>query len=256
MSSYQNPPFRFLHLKVTGSTNDDALELASKTAPSDGFCLFTDFQTGGKGQYGRKWQSETGKNLLASYIFQTSFLRLEDIFCLHLMASLSVYHHLASQGLEGLKIKWPNDLLASGQKIAGILIQNSMRAHSLVHTIVGIGINLNQDQFSDGLEAVSLKMLTGKESDLSAQAESLYYQLMQRFELIRSGQWMEMLPEYNDLLAGAGSLAACETSEGNLFQATLKWVDREGKLWLESEGKLQSYSFGSLRIRLLDQNQI
>jgi BirA family biotin operon repressor/biotin-[acetyl-CoA-carboxylase] ligase len=253
MSSYQNPPFHFLHLKVTGSTNDDALELASKTAPSDGFCVFTDFQTGGKGQYGRKWQSEAGKNLLASYIFQTAFLKIEEIFSLHLMASLAVYHHLKLQGVEGLKIKWPNDLLASGRKIAGILIQNSMRANSLVHTVVGIGINLNQERFSDDIEAVSVKMLTGKDSDPGAQAESLYYQLMQRFELIRSGKGMDMLPEYNDLLSGAGCLAECESSDGKIFKALVKWVDREGKIWLEHEGKIMDYSFGALRIRPADQ---
>lgn len=248
MSSYQNPPFRCLHLKVTGSTNDDALELASKTAPPDGFCLFSDFQTGGRGQYGRKWQSEAGKNLLASYIFQTAFLKIEDVFSLHLMASLSVYHHLSSLGLSGLKIKWPNDILVSDRKIAGILIQNSLRANNLAHTIVGIGLNLNQEEFSEDLDAVSLKMLTGRDYDPRDQAESIYGHLMRHFEKIKGGVWEEMLPEYNQSLQGLETRVSCETQEGNFFHAVIKRVDRDGKIWLQHDGKLLNYAFGELRI--------
>ena len=139
--------FKHIHLLTVDSTNRFALELISKTNPTDGFCVFSDVQTAGRGQYGREWLSESGKNLLATFIFRTQFIQLEDIFILHQLAGLSVLAAIDSVGLAGAEIKWPNDIIIHDKKIAGILIQNTLRAHHLQYSIVGIGLNVNQVDF-------------------------------------------------------------------------------------------------------------
>lgn len=110
--------FKHVYLKEVDSTNRYAIELLSKTNPNDGFCVFSDFQTEGRGQYGRSWESESGMNLLMSFVYKTqNKLSVQNPFVLNKLSSMAVWNVLGRYvDSERVKIKWPNDLLIDGDR--------------------------------------------------------------------------------------------------------------------------------------------
>ena len=112
-------------------------------------------QTSGKGQKGNVWLSEPGKNLTFSVVlkFPATDIKSElepmlayDQFVLSEITSLSIVDLLAEHGIEA-KIKWPNDIYVADRKICGMLIENSLRGEWIQHSIIGIGLNVNQRNF-------------------------------------------------------------------------------------------------------------
>ena len=127
------------------STNSQAnRELAD--APH-GSVWVADFQTAGRGQRGNKWESKAAENLTFTILLRPAFLHPSQQFLISQIASLGVLRYLNSKGLEA-KIKWPNDIYIGNRKICGMLIENSISADKMSASIVGIGLNLNQREFS------------------------------------------------------------------------------------------------------------
>lgn len=240
--------FKHIHLLTVDSTNRFALDLISKTNPTDGFCIFSDVQTEGRGQYGREWLSESGRNLLTSFIFRTQFIPLEDIFILHQLAGLSVLAALNSFGLTEAEIKWPNDIIIHDKKIAGILIQNTLRAHHLQYSILGIGLNVNQVDFKELHTACSMRTEAHQEFDLKEILSVLHQELMGRFEDLKQGRFNHWLAAYNERLYRYGQLCSFQRPDGEVFQAQIVAVNKKGELILEKENTRLHYDFGSIKM--------
>jgi BirA family biotin operon repressor/biotin-[acetyl-CoA-carboxylase] ligase len=163
------------------STNTAAAELAA-TEP-DGVAVVADFQTAGRGQYGRVWQARPGSSLLLSVA-----LRPPPEFCrpviLTAMAAVAVGDAVLTLTGVQARIKWPNDLLIRSQKVCGILIENTTA------TVIGIGLNLTQtaEEFAEaGLpDATSLALVAGKEIDVPTAAHAVIRQLDGEYERLLS----------------------------------------------------------------------
>lgn len=126
---------------------------------ADGTVWAAEFQSAGRGQRGNKWEGESAKNLAFSILFKPNNLSARKQFNISKAVSLGVRAYLSDLGVEA-KIKWPNDIYAGNKKICGILIENSVDADILSSSIVGIGININQRQFSAvAANATSLSLL-------------------------------------------------------------------------------------------------
>ncbi len=176
-----------IQLDRIDSTNSYARQLLEKQHPAEGTVITAFFQSDGRGQAFSQWESEKGKNLIASYILYPG-LRIEKIFLLNKCISVAVQQ--AFQPLmEGvsLSIKWPNDLMADNQKLAGILIENGIKDRFVSHSIVGIGVNVSQQHFKSYVPpATSLVKLTVKPYtveiilDLLNKSLSKWYSLMQQ----------------------------------------------------------------------------
>jgi len=243
---FPNPGSNYIHLLTSESTNDFAMDYLSKTIPKDGFFVLADFQTGGKGQYGRKWDSEASKNLLVSYIFDSSFLKLDQIFGLHLAGSLAMTNLLNEFRIEEIRIKWPNDLLVGGRKIAGILIQNVLKGQQLQYSVFGIGLNLNQTNFAKEHCATSLINLKGQEYPILEMAFKLRTLLQNYLDLIRNGDQRELLYKYNEQLFMRNEIAIFRKESQDSFEAMIRGVDENGMLVLEKDGSLSKHHFGEL----------
>ncbi|HPH88516.1 MAG TPA: biotin--[acetyl-CoA-carboxylase] ligase, partial [Chitinophagales bacterium] len=152
-----------MHLPSVDSTNTYAKSLIAKSSPIDGTVILADEQFAGRGQSGNVWQSEAGKNLTFSIIYQTSFLLATEQFYLNMAVSLGIWSMVNSKlSIEKnkeltihdsrftTKIKWPNDIYVNNQKIAGILIENTISGMHLKHSVIGVGLNVNQEQFPYG----------------------------------------------------------------------------------------------------------
>src|ERR1700747_2779313 len=134
-----------IELSECASVNTHATELLKAVKLPEGTVIYTKKQTAGRGQRGNTWVSEDGKNLTMCFVFHPNFLNAANSFLLSMTVSLAL-HDLLTELLtekQEVKIKWPNDILIDGKKVAGILIENVLREEQLSSSVIGIGLNLN-----------------------------------------------------------------------------------------------------------------
>lgn len=133
-------------------------------------------QTEGRGQRGNRWSSNEGENLTFSIVLKFDdrcHLRTCDHFILCEISALSVVDFLSAHDIQA-KIKWPNDIYVNDRKICGMLIENSLKSDGISHSIVGIGLNINQRNFDVNLpNPTSMSLLTGEEYDIREALEEL-----------------------------------------------------------------------------------
>ena len=187
------------------STNSYALKLLQGPQPEEGTVIQTHFQTKGKGQSNTQWQVQAGQNLTLSVIYYPSFLSISHLFYLSKACSLAVFHTIHTFLKESpLAIKWPNDILLSKQKIAGILIENQLMGNAIGSTVVGIGINVNQLDFPKNFttSATSLAIQTGKTHSLEAIRSILFQQLDTYYFKLKAAQYASIDHEYYQHLYG------------------------------------------------------
>lgn len=173
--------------------------------PIEGTVIIADEQIEGRGQRSNLWLTEPKKNLTCSYILKPVFLAAKNQFSLSAAVALALYETVSEFLPENaVKIKWPNDILVDGKKIAGILIENSLRGSNLETSIVGIGLNVNQTNFPKGLNATSLKSITKEELNIDDVLNALNSHLEKQYLRLRQGDLPSILSELNRNLFGFG----------------------------------------------------
>lgn len=160
-------------MSTIDSTNIYAMGQIKEGLAKSGSCYRADFQTQGKGQHGRVWESLIGQNLLCTYILELKQLDSEKKwvpehqigFSAAIALGIRSFFDAMTNG--DTKIKKPNDIYWRDRKAGGILIENIVRGSEWTWAVVGIGININQTQFSpDAPNPVSLKQITGLDWDI------------------------------------------------------------------------------------------
>lgn len=192
---------RIVKLDETASTNVFLQEILVNSTCFEGLVVLTKNQLQGKGQRGNTWESESGKNLTFSVLLKPNVL-IEEQFVLSQVVSLGIYDFLAKLGFEQVVIKWPNDIYVDGKKIAGILIENTLSANKIENCIVGIGLNVNQTQFSPSINATSLAILTDKEFDLKQLLSDLLKCIEFRYLQLKAGKNTQLKQDYLNVLLG------------------------------------------------------
>lgn len=157
---------RILHYDRLSSTNDLALELASKKA-AEGTVIVADYQTRGRGRFKRKWVSRPGKNLLFSILLKPRFSAQTAPILTH-FAARSVASVLQKQFSLAPKLKKPNDVLVGGKKISGVLTEAASLNDRMEYVVVGIGLNVNSRKGDLPVRATSIYLETAKKADPSA----------------------------------------------------------------------------------------
>lgn len=157
-----------IFLPEVNSTNSYAIELLKNVNQAEGTIVYTFNQTQGRGQRGNSWMSQPGQNLAISIVLKPHFLALKNLHFMYVVSALAV-HDVMTQILNNsqfdIKIKWPNDILVNGKKIAGILNENILQNTKLNYCVTGIGVNINQSDLSDLPAATSLYLLTSERHD-------------------------------------------------------------------------------------------
>ena len=157
----------YVRLEQTDSTNA-YLQRRQSECDIRNWVVSADEQTAGKGMGNNGWESEVGKNLTFSLAVDMGFLPAERQFLLSQAVPLGIIEVLDELlPAETLSIKWPNDIFYENRKLAGILINSTIKASMMDVSIIGIGLNVNQMQFQDWpTHPISLKMISGKDFDL------------------------------------------------------------------------------------------
>jgi BirA family biotin operon repressor/biotin-[acetyl-CoA-carboxylase] ligase len=185
-----------ISLHTIPSTNNYVNELL---ANNSGLCetvVTAQFQTNGRGQAGNYWESDDGKNLTLSLLLFPQYLIASSQFSLLQSVSLAITDFLKLHGISAL-IKWPNDIYVNSEKIAGILIENSVMGTTLYHSIVGIGLNVNQLKFSEmRVPATSLSKILNKQFETQSLLQQLLNCIWLRIEQLKTGQLAQIHNDY------------------------------------------------------------
>jgi BirA family biotin operon repressor/biotin-[acetyl-CoA-carboxylase] ligase len=219
-----------IKLNATASTNDYLRNLCTVQSLENYTTVTTEIQTQGKGQRGNKWISEPHKNLILSTLIKDTLTIHSSIFDLNIAISMAIISALQHFKIPKISIKWPNDILADGKKIAGILIENSFIGQNTVLSIVGIGLNVNQTNFDGFPKASSLKNITEKEFDKEEILHKIVQEIKQNCELICSGKSDVLWRKYHEFLFRKEIPSVFENPDGTKFMGIIKQVLKNGKL--------------------------
>ena len=220
-----------VRLDEASSTNTELKLLQQKNPLPEGSMVMTEFQTSGRGQAGNSWYSGKGKNLLFSFLLYPRFIQAKDQFIISRIVSLAIIRVL-QQYTENITIKWPNDIYWNDKKIAGILIENSLMGQHIEYTIVGIGLNVNEDDFPTHLpNPVSVKQITGDVFDREILLLLLRYEFLMLYQSVESGEVAPIEREYMRHLYRKDGPHWFTDAEGR-FKATIKTVLPSGHLVL------------------------
>jgi BirA family biotin operon repressor/biotin-[acetyl-CoA-carboxylase] ligase len=238
------------------STNSYASELLKNKEVPEGLIVYTNYQSAGRGQSGNKWESQENKNLLISIILFPNMIKPADQFLLSMVISLGICDFL-QRYTDVISIKWPNDIYVNDDKIAGILIENSIMGDIIEHTIAGIGININQENFlSNAPNPVSLCTLTGRQYDLPECLGQLASDLDKRYKSLISGAPEGLKNDYISHLYRHMQWSKFRDMKG-IFTGRISDVSDEGRLRVElKQGKVNEYSFKEIEFVKSDQNQL
>lgn len=240
--------WKIIHIDETDSTNrwlqqhgDGSFcvnaDLHKKNRP---LCVLADYQTAGRGCGSNKWESERGKNLLFSILTHPLELPIMKQFHISRAISLAICEAL-DQHIGDVSIKWPNDIYWRDGKLGGILIENRLQGKMIRDSIIGVGLNVNQQVFhSDAPNPVSLWQIHGQQTDRKALLEDI----LQRFGLLMGEDLEKRYFARLYRSRGFHPYADCQGA----FMAEIIDVEPDGHLLLRDEdGKERRYAFKEVR---------
>lgn len=226
-----------------GSTNAEMQRLLGIGDLEEGIVIRADYQSAGKGHQGSTWMSQRGKNLLFSVLLTPVSLPAEEAFHLSRIVSLSLIELLGKQRINA-KIKWPNDILVGSRKICGILIENSITGGAISRAVLGIGLNVNQEQFDASIPApTSMILEKGCHFDIQPLLTEFRRILGKWYGILLEGQGDRIMDRYRACLYRLDKPARYADHTG-VFTARILDVGPEGELELILEGgEVRRYGF-------------
>lgn len=220
----------FIKLNAIDSTNDFLKALASNQKVENFTIVTAKSQWKGRGQMGTQWQTEESKNLITSILIKKTISNTELIFVLNIAVAISIIEALKNFKIPDLSIKWPNDIMSGNKKIAGILIENNIKESGKIQSIVGIGLNVNQTNFSNLPKASSLKVITGADYDI----EEILFKIIDEIKLniatIKSENSEMLWEKYHNLLFKIGKPVVFENANQEKFMGIIQKVNKNGQL--------------------------
>ena len=235
--------------RVLDSTNAEALRRLEMGAVAP-FVVVAEQQTAGRGRRGRVWVSPFGENLyftLAIKIDQGA-RQLEG---LSLVVGLAVLKALRNAGVVGAGLKWPNDVLASGRKLAGVLLELVGDLADVCHVVIGIGINVNMLNSTEEIDQqwTSVSIETGKLIDRNMLLAELQIQLDDYLALHLKHGFSSLSDEWETNNLWHGQSVVLSAGEQNV-SGIIQGVDSSGALRLLIDGVLRTFSGGEISLRL------
>lgn len=232
-------------LEQTNSTNEYLKELSRSNSNLPEFTsVLAKNQNAGKGQRGNTWFAESGKSLCFSILIRPEFLAGENQFEISKFAAVSIVETL-QKFAENICIKWSNDIFFEKKKIGGVLIENTVSGRNIQNSIIGIGINVNNTEFSDLPSASSLKLITSNEFSIIEIAENISNTMKKNYRLLYNPIELNNLYLKNLYLLNKKSDFE---SGGKIFEGIIKGIDKYGRLLVENnENKILNFDIKEIR---------
>lgn len=230
--------YEILKFNSLDSTNDFLKNNPENQTFNDQTIVWTLEQTKGRGQQNAKWETEPYKNLTFSLLKYFENLPAKDHFLLNMVVSLSILKVLKEIQLTEIALKWPNDILVSGKKVCGILIENTLYQNRIKSSIIGIGLNVNQQDFGALPKATSLKNLTGRYYDLQELLVKISEEIFSHLQALSLKKEEDILSLYHQNLFRKDKPSTFKSPQGDIFMGFIRGVSGQGELILELEDQI------------------
>ena len=238
------------------STNTKAKQLAEAGEP-EGILLVADEQTNGKGRRGRKWCSKKGANIFMTLLIRPK-TEPKHLSGITLLAAMSVAGAIKDVCGADTKIKWPNDIVLEKKKICGILTEMSSEMNYVNYAVIGIGINVNDDDIPDELRknASSIYLETGKitnRNKLTAKVVEKFDEYYKKF--LETNDLSQVVDKYNSMLISMDSevkvlYGMAETADPKEEETGIaRGIDKDGALLVETKDGIKSIVSGEVSVR-------
>ncbi|REJ84042.1 MAG: biotin--[acetyl-CoA-carboxylase] ligase [Bacteroidetes bacterium] len=242
----------YRYFRELDSTNSYLAELLKNQDLAEGTLIRASYQHAGRGQTGESWSSREDSNLLISILFYPVFIPVRELFILNMAFALGVTDYLKFRiNQEEIKIKWPNDIYAGDEKICGMLIENSINTKGVQHTILGIGLNVNQEIFPEHVpNPVSMKLISGKEYVLDEELAVLCSFLEARYLQLKNSNQSKIKDDYLSAMYRIGEEHDF-VSGREVFRGRIIGVEEGGKLQVKKQDG-NTIAYGLKEIRFAD----
>jgi BirA family transcriptional regulator, biotin operon repressor / biotin---[acetyl-CoA-carboxylase] ligase len=216
----------FTVLDSVDSTNNYAMAQINSGLAKDGMAYFALEQTAGKGQRGKQWQSGKGQNIVLSAVFAVHKLQLPQPYIFNMLVAYTVQQFFNELSGGYTKIKWPNDIYWNDRKAGGILIENIYTGKTWSWAVVGIGLNINEQEFgSELINPISLWQITKQTYDVMELARQLHSRLLAAIH----ANTTTIIENYNACLYKKGEKVKLKKG-AIVFETTIKNVAANGIL--------------------------
>ncbi len=227
-----------IKLDAIESTNSYIKKIGIDNPLNNYTVVWAEEQTKGRGQLGSSWSSESGKNLTISILIRFSNFMLSNQFYLSMAISLGIREVLCNYISAPIHIKWPNDILAGKGKIAGILIENIIAGNLIKQSIIGIGLNVNQDSFPNGIgNPISLKMISGINIDRNTLLNEIILSIQHFVSYVETKQFSRLRTDYLSHLYKINKPSMFIDLNELTFMGKITGVTEEGRLLVELENE-------------------
>jgi BirA family biotin operon repressor/biotin-[acetyl-CoA-carboxylase] ligase len=218
-----------IYFNNCASTQDELIDFLNQHYLSEDFlAVYTFNQTKGRGQYGNSWENLPEENLAYSFALKTKNINVSDT-CFNFYTAILVRDFIANLTKTEVKIKWPNDLILKNKKICGMLFEKNKN-----YFVVGIGINILQENFKNLPKAGSVLSQTGLSFELKAFTESLHQYLFEH--LVQKEIPNNILELYHLHLYRKNEVSVFEKNEVRQ-NGIIKNVDETGHIWIDLENE-------------------
>ncbi|OGS69820.1 MAG: biotin--[acetyl-CoA-carboxylase] ligase [Flavobacteria bacterium RIFCSPLOWO2_12_FULL_31_7] len=224
-----------IKLSAIDSTNSYLKELITKQTVENFTVVLAENQTNGRGQRGANWEAESGKNLTFSILTKDILLSFEEVFNLNVVVAVSLFQTFSNLKIPNLTTKWANDILADKKKICGILIENQFKSNSEIFSVIGIGINVNQENFINLPQASSLKIISGQEWNKDEVLLTFLNQFQNNINLYKNEGAKYFWEVYHENLFKKNMPMAFENAQNDKFMGIIKQVLPNGLLQIQLE---------------------
>ncbi len=241
---------KIIRFKEVGSTNDIAVSLAEKGHPH-GTIVIAESQSKGKGRLGRRWHSPPGSNIFMSIILRPE-LPPYDVTIMTFLSAVSCARAIRKETGVDVRIKWPNDLMASGRKMGGILLESKSERGRIIFFVVGIGINVNmkEEDFPQDLKAIATSVFieSGKICEKGPIIEGITDEMFFWLDVLKKGDRAAIFKNWKALSDTLGQDVNVLTPNGLIIGRAVT-VDEKGRLILKTKkGELKIISAGDVMV--------
>jgi BirA family biotin operon repressor/biotin-[acetyl-CoA-carboxylase] ligase len=231
------------------STNDLAREMA-QSGKGEGVAVLAREQTAGRGRQGRSWSSPPGEGLYVSLVLRPD-IKPADSPVITLAAAVAVAETLEQDYRIPSDIKWPNDVLARGRKICGILVESAIETNRLLYAVMGVGVNLGQREFPEELKGAATSLLI--ESGQSVTPEDFLKPLLDRLEYWYRravAQPSEVITRWEAMSSYARNCVVRVENSDSIIEGTTRGLTAKGALVIETDGgEMREIVSGEVKLR-------
>jgi len=226
---------KIIKLNAIDSTNTYLKNLSKEIELEDEVVVWAKDQQIGRGQREASWQSKPGESLTFSVFKQIDRLPAEHQFLMVMLTSLALKDALNNLSIPKIAVKWPNDILSRSKKLCGILIENTIQKNVITSCISGIGLNVNEIEFSNLPQATSMRLSSDTVFNVTEVFNEVVKVLLKRLNNHGSVNFQNIKKEYEASLFKKDVVSVFERPSGIRFNGVIKGVMDSGVLLIENE---------------------